>query len=222
MWTLFDKTALAVRSVPSDPPEAKGAFVCFPRLPTEIRLKIWAQGRAVRILTVKSIPSYYGIKFVCHEPAPVLLSVCHESRQEALRFYRRVSDSAGNYFYFNPLNDTLLLDASSAVEWIRVLHAIERSLGPTSKILSLALRNAHACPHTLAVEVTHEKGLRELFVVGEFEGTLVPRRDMAIRHYRTLVEAIERWNCVEAALPKVTAVKEDFWKTHALSLVGSW
>jgi hypothetical protein len=144
-----------------------GSFPSFPRLPTEIRVKIWSHSLPVRILPIKAFSplgsSSNDDSFLCTEPPPVLLSVCREARYEALRFYVLISDTRkpsfphessstgpGARFYFNPYLDTIFLDASRPVQWLRILRTIESH----SRILSLALRNAHQCPHTFAIEVS--------------------------------------------------------------------
>lgn len=218
-------------------------FPAFPRLPTEIRLKIWAHALPVRILPVRLtsplVLSSSTVHFTCQESPPVLLSVCRESRYETLRCYTLVSDThkhsrsrPGHRFYFNPYLDTIFLDASTrvAVEWLRILRVIESH----SRILSLALRNAHWCPQAFAIEVTSRKGVREMFVVGTFEEygwvpdfwALLPRRRGAglmggEGYCGSVVECIESWECAYF-LPNVTAVKEEYFRRKGLEVVGRW
>jgi hypothetical protein len=224
-------------------------FPNFPHLPTEIRIKIWAQALPIRILPISVRPSHRlsssDISFHCKEPPPVLLSVCRESRYETLRFYVIVSDThkpsrwhtrrqsgPDHKFYFNPYLDTIFLDTSDAVQWLRMLRVIEAQ----SRILSLALSNAHRSPHAFAIEVSAEKGVREMFVVGAFEEfgwvpplwTLLPRRSRLSglmggeAYLEATVECIESWECEEDSMPKVMAVKEEFWRTQGLMVVGRW
>ena len=224
----FGKSSMSIGAV-LNPATAKiKNFTQFPRLPTELRLKIWGQARTVRILTINSVPGD-SVKFACSQSAPILLSVCRESRYEMLRFYHLISDHAGHEFYFNPYCDTLFLDASIATEWIRILHSIEDSLGPEAKVLSLALKNVNRCPHTFAIEAVSGKGVKEIFIIGQFEGrwvpdiwTLFPRHESSIRHHRSIVEAIENWECMDERLPSVVAVKEDLWRRQGISLIGKW
>jgi hypothetical protein len=82
--------------------------------------------------------------------------------------------------------------------------------------------------------VVAEKGVREMFVVGNFEEfgwvpevrTLLPKttRSGGVMggdgDYWGIVRCIESWEC--EILPKVTAVKEEFWIREGLGVVGRW
>jgi hypothetical protein len=74
-------------------------FVLFPKLPAKIRLYIWRFILGVpRIVPVdgKSIEPGFRkgkklppiLKFSCPLPPPILLHICHESRQETLQTYQ--------------------------------------------------------------------------------------------------------------------------------------
>jgi len=69
-------------------------FTTFPRLPTELRLKIWRhcfpKPRAIPIFQRnydEDGPDQKIIRFECFTPHPTVLAVNRESRNEALRFY---------------------------------------------------------------------------------------------------------------------------------------
>jgi len=70
-------------------------FTLFPRLPQELRLKIWkATAFIPRIipvyveqLGVMPITSEEIFKYFSSVPPPAMLQVCHEGRQEGKKFY---------------------------------------------------------------------------------------------------------------------------------------
>jgi hypothetical protein len=82
------------------------AFSLFPELPSELRLKIWRfcfpGPRTVRIqYKAKTRHSVDGKRsnfsaWTSTNPIPIILHICHESRQEALKFYRL---AFGSFFH---------------------------------------------------------------------------------------------------------------------------
>jgi len=74
-------------------------FTCFPRLPAELRQKVWGYAAChERIIKLNyKFPSNQDWKFGIEDnkvegqsKAPAVLAVCSESRKEALRFYTLV------------------------------------------------------------------------------------------------------------------------------------
>ncbi|PVH83460.1 hypothetical protein DL98DRAFT_412676 [Cadophora sp. DSE1049] len=84
-------------------------FTVFPNLPSELRIKIWQQACYPRTVTLTYTSSTSS--FTSSTPPPTLLSVTHESRDEALRIYTLSfgTTSQSPRTYFNPLLDTLYL-----------------------------------------------------------------------------------------------------------------
>jgi hypothetical protein len=107
-------------------------FTLFSQLPTELRLKIWRthllRPRLVRISTIDFVKKLHFVPNALGNPSsniqwyttnrlPVLMRVCHESRDETLRFYRVHLSHEQRTFYFSPvyLNpewDVLLLNCT--------------------------------------------------------------------------------------------------------------
>ena len=80
--------------IPMAPPaKAKGEFVRFPLLPSEIRLKIWEfclaleYSPVVHQLFKNARSAKPTAKYVCRSPLPPLLETCRESRVEALKYF---------------------------------------------------------------------------------------------------------------------------------------
>ncbi len=92
-------------------------FTLFPNLAVELRLKIWKFAlpgpRSIKIRRVKTDESAYSkqnFRITGMNEVPALLRTCHESRTEALRFYKRMFGSVdGRPQYFDPSIDTLIL-----------------------------------------------------------------------------------------------------------------
>lgn len=76
------------------PTKAKGKFVYFPFLPGEIRLKIWEYvlltpySPIIRQFFQNEFSIRPTAKYVNMTRTPVALRICHESRVEALKFYK--------------------------------------------------------------------------------------------------------------------------------------
>ncbi|KAH6683058.1 hypothetical protein B0J14DRAFT_574994 [Halenospora varia] len=84
------------------PPQAASEFACFPKLPLEIRLRIWRHAcyheRTVGILPLEAFQlpfcnqlnhedRPYIWKYKSYDPVPSPLHVSKESRREALKYY---------------------------------------------------------------------------------------------------------------------------------------
>ncbi|KFY38536.1 hypothetical protein V495_06501 [Pseudogymnoascus sp. VKM F-4514 (FW-929)] len=90
----YDCGAWSLPLVPMAPPtKAKGEFVWFPLLPSEIRLKIWEFCLALPYNPIvqqvfRNVRSAKPTaKYVCKSRLPPLLETCHESRVEALKCF---------------------------------------------------------------------------------------------------------------------------------------
>lgn len=83
-------------------------FSVFPDLPTEIRLKIWTiilPGPRTIAIQYKTKTSNYNGKdvsvftgWISPDPPPIALSICQESRSEALKHYQT---AFGSHFHFS-------------------------------------------------------------------------------------------------------------------------
>ena len=87
--------ALSIQSVSStQPPTQANAkclefFALFPRLPTELRLKIWRQTLpGPRIVEIPSVNIHRRSGWSPVLAGPIALQINHESRQETLSFYK--------------------------------------------------------------------------------------------------------------------------------------
>ena len=74
------------------PPRSQMTFTIFPRLPLELRLKIWHHAhdlfpRVIEIVPIETDGAASPSSSVTAMSIPVLLSVCKESRLELLRLY---------------------------------------------------------------------------------------------------------------------------------------
>jgi hypothetical protein len=114
---MFDENAIGdvledeftfTRSTPS--------FKLFPKLPLELRLKIWRlnfpEPRILKNLSIDSSGIWQGQRFSFHCQQPNTLFVNHESRKETLKWYRDLSsslDTSGGPIYFSPARDALHL-----------------------------------------------------------------------------------------------------------------
>ena len=123
--TLDNGEESSVASVSKETIESVGSFTYFPKLPAEIRLKIWKDAlpgpRIIRI-QLKFEPRQPRIegqkkkpqvsRFVASRPPPIGLRVCRESRIEALKEYEigfpTKTSPAQTYVNYNL--DTFVLD----------------------------------------------------------------------------------------------------------------
>lgn len=79
-------------------------FTIFPKLPQEMRLKIWRSTFEPRKITIR-VESDGLISPGAFFRYPVALCVCSESRQEALKWYRLIFHSSRYPQYINPIID---------------------------------------------------------------------------------------------------------------------
>lgn len=117
--------------------DIRGEFEVFPKLPAELRLKIWKEAmpgpRVMEVCYTADRESFQGeridyenhggmtaqyadhmqndanYKFGTHCPPPTLLAVCQESRAETLTVYSARLETAGkkSNVMFHPINDTI-------------------------------------------------------------------------------------------------------------------
>ncbi|KAL2074752.1 hypothetical protein VTL71DRAFT_8531 [Oculimacula yallundae] len=91
-------------------------FTLFPKLPIELRFKIWREAQPEpRVIDLIFPENKLGVGF-SNATQPVLLSVCQESRSETLKIYKPVSESMkscssyiGCPIYIDPLDEVLLI-----------------------------------------------------------------------------------------------------------------
>jgi hypothetical protein len=88
---------------------AQESFHLFSSLPAEIRLQIWQYGCHQRVVEV----SYNAEKDLCTTTTspPAVLHTCHQSREEALRFYKKLFGTKTHpaEIFFHPELDTLYI-----------------------------------------------------------------------------------------------------------------
>ncbi|KAL2067712.1 hypothetical protein VTL71DRAFT_15808 [Oculimacula yallundae] len=92
------------------------SFHPFPRLPTELRMKIWASSNRERRIVIGKKGVYGVPKFQCRSTVPPLLKVNHESRNEISKYYPYHTGSYGDTmevstsarFPFDPKVDVLV------------------------------------------------------------------------------------------------------------------
>lgn len=111
--------AAAARAAAFDPSKSLTTFELFPRLPTEIRLKVWqfaTNGCDARIVQVKikNLVTKYsehgrGVVFSSATPIPGVLHACSESREVALCRYRLSMSSfaSGPRIFLDYSSDTI-------------------------------------------------------------------------------------------------------------------
>lgn len=116
-------------------------FTLFPSLPTELRVKIWHATFEPRILELHSGRNHYQLPddaLWCSDCGnPVTLSICQESRVEALFFYAvalplgdRNGDLTHRIIYFNPAIDTIALLGYTGYNRLRNMFEMVDSLDP--------------------------------------------------------------------------------------------
>ncbi|KAH7393722.1 hypothetical protein BKA64DRAFT_644447 [Cadophora sp. MPI-SDFR-AT-0126] len=89
-------------------------FGCFPKLPPEVRVKIWTLALLPRLVTITSKFDRRAASYEVKVEAPriELLYVNHESRSEALRYYSqiRLQGNDSGVTFVNWARDTIFLD----------------------------------------------------------------------------------------------------------------
>jgi hypothetical protein len=104
-------------------------FTLFPKLPLELRLKIWAYTMEPRIVTIYSQRLYdeangsrtsRAMWWNSPDPVPTILHICHKSREEALKYYQRLFKPSDRQaiIYFNFSKDTLRIGNIKHDSWI--------------------------------------------------------------------------------------------------------
>ncbi|KAL8348525.1 hypothetical protein RB601_002419 [Gaeumannomyces tritici] len=85
------------------------SFTLFSSLPTELRLQIWRASFQPRAVEVRYQPETDECHTITHPPA--VLQVCHESREEAARHYRKAFGTKTHEatIFFNPSIDILYI-----------------------------------------------------------------------------------------------------------------
>lgn len=111
-------------------------FTIFSNLPSELRIKIWQQACSPRTVTLTYNTS--SSSFSSTTPPPTLLSVSHETREEALRIYTLSfgTPTEAPKVYFNPLLDTLYLPRHQEMGYDETLRDFRQLIHDPSNLLS--------------------------------------------------------------------------------------
>ena len=116
-------------------------FHLFPSLPTELRLKIWNASLFPRVVELHIWRHHYAREetdnWQSGSSNPIALSICSESRREALRFYRvKISlhgGAEGRVLYINPGIDTVVVLGELQYQRLRALFATVKAQDPECK-----------------------------------------------------------------------------------------
>ncbi|PVH81176.1 hypothetical protein DL98DRAFT_625341 [Cadophora sp. DSE1049] len=94
-----------------NPQNPDNSFRPFPRLPVELRLKIFLATMSARVVEVCLSDKTSSKAYDIVANVPPLLHVCQDSRMEGLRFYKilETKTKKAQYTHFHPLIDTLYL-----------------------------------------------------------------------------------------------------------------
>lgn len=123
-------------------------FTLFPRLPSELRLKIWGyilhQPRLIKVITNRKHwrDPYASAGWTApFTPTPVALHVCSESRSEALKTYELTFGSpfASPRVYIDYSIDTIRFGDGLSIEDLRRPHNLGSSHEPTDYKLDIFL-----------------------------------------------------------------------------------
>lgn len=116
---------------PRPSPKPTDSFTLFPLLPAELRLKVWElAAREPQTVELSCTPTSSYLpkgRWFSHNKPPIVLSVCSESREVALREYSVLKfcpDQIGNPWprlYINFEVDTLWLCSDLCQLWARDL-----------------------------------------------------------------------------------------------------
>ncbi|KAK9419072.1 hypothetical protein SUNI508_01049 [Seiridium unicorne] len=128
----------------SDTAAGSREFTLFPSLPAELRVKIWQHTFAPRVLELHSERGHYVLPehalWCSNCGNPVTLSVCHESREEALAFYTvalplgdKNGDPIDRFLYMNPAVDTAALLGDMGYSRLRHLFDMVKALDPAGR-----------------------------------------------------------------------------------------
>lgn len=108
-----DSAPLNLPVLERDQPGTK-PFAQFATFPTELRLLIWQfASHLERIIEIQYINRSTGFKHSSSPRGPAILQVCHESRTEALKVYRKCfgTKKLPKSLYVNPSSDVLFFRA---------------------------------------------------------------------------------------------------------------
>jgi 2EXR family len=130
------------------PPPSSSIFTLFPRLPTELRLKIWdAVAEEPNNVELSCTPTASYLpdgRWFSHSKPPVLFRICSESRAVAMAHYDVLTFSPdmvgipykGN-LYINFAVDTLWVCADMHIKWARMLLSKNDQLKEKLKYLAV-------------------------------------------------------------------------------------
>lgn len=112
-------------------------FTFFPKLPIELRCKIWAiafDSKARRVVEIRfesDIGSFsksdWTPNFWSPSPAPALVNVCQEAREVANKKARKIGQLLFNKIFFDPTLDVLYVPGEDPED---VLRELKRELRP--------------------------------------------------------------------------------------------
>lgn len=115
------------------------SFPQFSRLPPELRLQIWRYSRQPRVVEV----IYDSATDTCTSTAkpPALLHVCHESRHEGLRAYRKTfgTKSSPPSIYFDPSTDVLYLPRHGDMGYDEAARDFTQRVNDMANVTTLAI-----------------------------------------------------------------------------------
>ncbi|CAD6445183.1 095b59a0-0c03-48a1-95f8-4ab0b8fa3788 [Sclerotinia trifoliorum] len=112
--------------------KARSLFYLFPRLPTELKLMIWAEAADDRQIVRIKPRARDGTEhegFRADYAMPVVLHVCRDSRREALKRYTVIFKGIlRNPIYFNYQRDYVSLVGSTTCEHFEILSGEDSSI----------------------------------------------------------------------------------------------
>ncbi|KAH7327388.1 hypothetical protein BKA65DRAFT_510496 [Rhexocercosporidium sp. MPI-PUGE-AT-0058] len=223
-------------------------FTCFPLLPTEIRLRIWQytlqQPRLLPIRTSYDLETKVLI-FHCSQLPPRLLSICRESRDEALHFYILVHGGGNSSFYFNSQTDTVSLRRPDV--WLEIIKSLDQHIaeaatpGQDAQVRSLVIHHKYILdlfwPMSQLPARKWNCGVRELFFtvtdvakrLGYFQ--VAPKREdgreitsKEVRFMPVVEEGVRKLkgHVVDAEKLRAMVVQNETWDCKGLALRRRW
>ncbi len=159
--------------------EERPAFACFPKLPPEVRVKIWTSALLSRVITITSKFNLgsRSCEVKVETPRIELLYVCQESRVEALRNYSQIKFNGdyGNITFVSWSRDTIFLDLPDEPGNADV-DDIMAVLGTTFRpVQTLAVRVRAHVFWGFPSFLKQADDLRKLVFVDELERDIFPR-----------------------------------------------
>lgn len=129
---MYNHNAHCVRQRVKGQTPSSDIFSLFPRLPIEIRLKIWEAfahtGRYVELTCAPAASHITKIQWLSHSKPPVILRICSESRHVALAKFsvlefapEQIGSPPSAKLYINFASDTLYLCGDLLEAWARDL-----------------------------------------------------------------------------------------------------